>query len=558
MISPLKISTYNIGKNLSGLSETIMSVENTLKANKTNDKKRILSTLLMEECIVKLSQVAEENSNMKVMVRSGLRKTVITIYSKGGDIDFASIVSGTGTEILDEGYGYETGDAIRNLILKSYSQNIRYNRVRGWNSITILVQKSDNSAIFDVIMSIGLALLTGLILRGFFPENVLQALSDNLFNPMYSIFLNAIKMVMAPLVFFSLANCLGSFTNMRELGRSGAKVFGLYILTTLFAIAVAFGVKSCFTVKPLADLSMLNASTAQSTEQVSISFVDTIVNLMPSNIIAPFYNSDMLQIIVLAILIGIAAGSIGEYSVKIKEIVSSFDALFSRITALIIKLLPIAVYGSFTSMVLTMNLMTAKAVSSWVIMILLALTIMIVIYFILLYLLGKLNPLRFFRHYYKSYITAITTSSSNATMPVSMDCCEKMGISPMIYKFSIPLGATINMDGTSIFLVITTMFLASLCGITIPTSIMATFIATVVLMSMASPAVPGAGFACLTMLLGIVGVPQESFALLIGIFPLFDPLFTASNVIGDGIVTTIVAKSENALNIKAFNGENNN
>ena len=190
-------------------------------------------------------------------------------------------------------------------------------------------------------------------------------------------------------------------------------------------------------------------------------------------------------------------------------------------------------------------------------MIVLSLVGVFLTYMLLLLVLARVNPLRFLRNYSKAILTSMTTCSSAATMPNSMMCCDKMGVSPFIYKFSIPLGATVNMDGTSIFLVISTFFLANVCGITIPASMMATLLVTVLLLSVAAPGVPGAALACLTMLLSIANIPLESVSLIIGAYTIFDGCLTTSNIMGDGVVTAIVANSENLLDKKRFYSSNN-
>ncbi|MBP9998241.1 MAG: cation:dicarboxylase symporter family transporter, partial [Bacteroidales bacterium] len=352
-----------------------------------------------------------------------------------------------------------------------------------------------------------------------------------------------------------MANSLGDFSNLKELGRSGVKVFSYYTITTIFAMLIAWGASHLFhSDVTLSDLNISVSENLSAVQKLDISLVDTLVNMVPSNIIGAFASSNMMQIIVLAIIIGIAMGKIGEYSQKMHDLVGMFDALFGKITAIIIKFLPVAVYGSFTSLILTMNLDTAGAVSSWVGVTLLCIAAMFCIYMIMLILLGHLNPLQFLRKYNYVAVTALSTSSSSATLPAAVSCCQRMGVSPSIYKFSIPLGSTINMDGTTIYLVVSTMFLSLISGVEIPLEAYMSLGITILLLSMAAPAVPGAAIACLSTLLAIVGVPNESMAVIIGILPLFDPLFTASNVIGDGVVTTLVAKSENALDMEKFNG----
>lgn len=546
---------FVVQKDLTGISEVIENIENILTSNKTTQRKRMMATLLAEECVVKLAAAANEGSEIKVRVTRFFRSTYINIISKGKEINLSDILSADGSSELPEEYGVETAEAIRNRVLRSNAKDITYRHFSGFNVIRILVARNDNMGLMDVATAIVLAVITGVVLRLCLPTEAELKLSDMVFAPLYTVFLNAIKMIMAPLVFFSMANSLGDFTNLKELGRSGMKVFSYYTLTTIFAMLIAWGASHLFhSGVTLESLNIAVSEDLSSVHSLDISLVDTLINMVPSNIVGAFASSDMMQIIVLAILIGIAMGKIGEYSQKMRELIGMLDALFGSLTAIIIKFLPVAVYGSFTSLILTMNLDTAGAVSSWIGVTLLCIVAMFVVYMLLLTLIGRLNPLKFIKKYNLVTVTALSTCSSSATLPAAVSCCQKMGVSPSIYKFSIPLGSTINMDGATIFLVVSTMFLALISGVQIPVEAYMSLGVTVLLLSMAAPAVPGAAIACLSTLLAIVGVPNESMAVIIGILPLFDPLFTASNVIGDGVVTTLVAKSENALDLEKFNG----
>lgn len=548
-------SKFTVKKDLQGLSEAIIGIEKMLEENKTVSRKRMMASLLAEECIVKLSQAAAEGADINITIRHFLRNNYINIVSKGSEIDLAKVLSGADTSDIGDEYGIETADAVRNMVLRSYARDISYRHFSDINVIRIKVQRGENMGLMDVLIAIVLAVISGVVLRLCLPEGMGMKLSDNLFAPVYTAFLNAIKMVMAPLVFFSIANSLGDFSNLRDMGRSGLKVFMYYTITTVFAIIIGWGYSHFFKGGvSLEDLNIAVSEDFNNVAEINVSIVDTLVNLVPSNIIGTFANSDMMQVIVLAIIIGIAMGKIGKYSQKMQELIGMFDALFGRITAIIISFLPFAVYASFTSLILTMNTKTAGAVSSWIGVTLLCVFSMLCVYLLMLFFIGRINPLQFLRKYYYTAVTAMSTCSSNATMPVAMKCCKNMGISPAIYKFSIPLGSTINMDGTSIYLVVSTLFLAVLSGITIPVEAYFSLGITILLLSMAAPAVPGAAIACLSTLLAVVGVPNESIAVLIGVIPLLDPILTASNVVGDGAVTTLVAKSENAMDMDVFNG----
>lgn len=546
----MKNYKFNISKNLEGLTDTISSIETILDANKTTTKKKVMTTLLTEESIVKISEAANDGTNITVNVRSNYRKTWISITSKGKEVDFSNLLSGADADI-ESNVDYETAEAISNIILKANSKDINYSYSKGISHLNILVCKNDNLAIIDVLTSLGIALVAGFILRFTCPETVKTFLSTNILSPMYQIFLNLMKMIMAPLVFFSLANSIGGFKNIKALGRSGAKVFSMYLLTTAFAIAIAMGVYGWIHTDIQTPMNFGDTGTGVA-EIAEVSILDTIMNLVPPTIVSPFLYSDMLQIIVLALLMGAAISALGDHATMLRKAFESLDSLFSKITQFIIKLLPLAVFGSVSNMVMTTDVSGFSALSSWLLMMALCFVGIFTTYMLLLLILARVNPFRYLKNYARAILTSMTTCSSAATMPTSMACCEKMGVSPLIYKFSIPLGATVNMDGTSIFLVVSTFFLANVCGITIPASMMATLLFTILLLSVAAPGVPGAAFACMTMLLSIANIPLDSVSLIIGGYTILDGCLTTSNIMGDGVVTTIVANSEKMLDRKKF------
>lgn len=546
----MKTGKFSINKNLDRLTETVSSIESILDANKTTSKKKGMATLLTEESIVKLAEAADEGSLITVRVRSNYRKTYISIASKGKEVDFTNLLSNSDST-FDENMDFETAEAISNIILKANSKDITYSYSKGISHLSILVYKNDNLPVIDVFTSVVLALVVGFIIRIACPDAVKTLLSTNVLSPMYKVFLNLMKMVMAPLVFFSLTNSIGGFSNIKALGRSGAKVFSMYLLTTAFAISIAMGVYSLVHTDIQVPMAF-DGGSGSVAEVSNVSLLDTIMNLIPGTIVSPFLYSDMLQIIVLALLIGSSISVLGEHASMLKNAFEALDALFSKITQFIIKLLPLAVFGSIANMVVTTDISGLSALSSWMLMMLLCFVGIFSTYMLLLLILAKVNPLRFLKNYSKAILTSMTTCSSAATMPNSMMCCDKMGVSPFIYKFSIPLGATVNMDGTSIFLVISTFFLANVCGITIPASMIATLLVTVLLLSVAAPGVPGAALACLTMLLSIANIPLESVSLIIGAYTILDGCLTTSNIMGDGVVTTIVAKSERMLDLEKF------
>lgn len=542
---------YKVGKDLTELTGVVQAVETFLREQRVSRKGVASATLTLEEIIVKLVDLADEGESVGVTVRKSFGVIRIAVSARGKELDMSSILSGGDVAAIDDEIGSDTAEAIRDLVIRANADRLRNRYSKGVNTVTVNVQRSDNASLLKVVTAMLAAVVFGVLCRLFLPSGVTGFMSENLLVPLYTMFLNAIKMIMAPLVFFSMAACVGSFTNMRDLGRSGLKVFSMYFVTTTIAIIITFCVVELF--HPGAGVNLDFASESVDYGHVDVSLVDALVNIVPSNLLGAFLGGDMLQIIFIAIIVGISVSSLGRYSQMLRNFIESMDALIGKITTLVIKCLPVAVFASFSNLVLTMDLSTIGALGSWMGCMLLCLVCMWIVYLMLLAIIGRLSPLKFLSKYVRVPLTAMSTCSSSATMPVALESCKRVGVAPRIYKFSIPLGTTINMDATSMFLVLSSLFLAAVSGVSIPAGVMFSFITTVLLLSMAAPGIPGAAIACLATLLSILHVPAESIALIIGVTTLFDPVLTATNVLGDGVVTTLIAKSEKALDLDVFN-----
>lgn len=545
-----KPATITIANTLEDISRAVVEVEERLRAYKLSATDLAHSLLTLEETLVKMGEAAGKTDRISIRVRKGLKKVKIKLSCRGREIriDDGLIDSAD----IDTDNGPEAESIIRDMVLRANSDRLRYRNVKGVNVVDIIASTNKMAMLYETIGAMLLGVIIGLLVRNLFSHDVTLLISDGLFHTLYSVFLTLIQMVVAPLVFFSIAASISGFSDLSALGRTGMKVMTAYFFTTAIAVSIAMTL-SYIAMPEQMDLSgMLNTS-SQSVQAIEPSLLDSLLSIVPHNFLGAFVESQMLQIIVLAMLVGIVSGKIGKHSHLIRTAIEAFNDLFGGITGIISRLLPIAVFGSSARMAATFNAEGVGVVVSWAGTTLLCILIMFIVYLIMLTVMGRLNPFTFARKYMQAPLTGLMTSSSSATMPVTLECCRRLGVSSRIYSFSIPLGATINMDGTSIFFITASMFLAGLFGISIEGATLTTFVFTVILFSMASPGVPGAGTACIITLLSIVGVPPEALGLLIGISPLVELPLTATNVMGDGVVTTIVAKSEDALDMKVFN-----
>ncbi|MBQ6583174.1 MAG: dicarboxylate/amino acid:cation symporter, partial [Mogibacterium sp.] len=498
------------------LQQCMVFIEESLEKAGIIPKLAVRAQLISEEVLTMLIDHAEKGSEISIQVRKTLTDSSINIRSNGSECDFHA-----GGRAISDVIGDDSmQEAIRAIILKSQDENIKYSHKGNVSRVRIFTGQTGQSAIYATIGALVLGLLVGLAFKLLFPAAAADAATLYVLEPLRTMFMNALKIIIAPVAFFSIATCIAQFKNIAELGRMGARVVGTYLFTTLIAVFLAIGLSRL--INPGTFGAALEAGTvpqvAAAETSVLESLISTIVNIIPNNFVRPFLESDTLQVIFLAVLCGIAVGMIGEYGSTIRNIFEAFNALFLTITQIISGFIPVAVFCSVVLMVIQMGWSSFLSIISVFLTHTFAIVCMILIYGLLVLVFGRLNPLVFYRKDREGMLTSFTLSSSSAAMPTNMKICtDKFGISPKVSSFSVPLGSTINMDGSNIYLTIFALYLAKLYGVEISGSMLFSMIITIILLSLGSPGVPGAGLICLGVVLSHIGVPVEAIALVIAI-----------------------------------------
>ena len=387
------------------------------------------------------------------------------------------------------------------------------------------------------------------------PDAMCTATCDYLLSPVSSMFMSALKIVIAPVVFFSIVSCISSFGDLSELGRIGARVMGMYLITTVIAVFMSYGLSIILNPGKFgAALAMGGMESVDVNTDVDTSLLHTIINIVPDNLVKPFLEADTLQLIFLAVLIGVAVGRIGKYTPVLSEFFEACNSLFLTLTTIIANFIPVAVFCSVALMLVNLGGESFISVFGFFATVVAAIFIMLIVYGLLILILTGLNPITFYKKNREGMITSFTLSSSSAAMPVNIrTCTDKLGISPKVCNFSIPLGATINMDGTCIGLVIGGLYLAKMYGVEVPTAMIAPLALTIILLSLGCPGVPGSGLVCLGIVLNQLGVPVEAMGLIIAINPIRDMFSTMSNTTGDVACALITASKEGLLDKEIYN-----
>lgn len=543
-----------IKNNRSEVERALNYVESGLEKLKSNRHDFATAMVMAEESIVMLMEHTSEHGEIEITFRRIFDGASLNISAAGEAFDLAESGSFAG-DISGGGLDRDTENAIRGMILRARADIFRYKNKARRNTIQIIVKRADRMQLYLTLGALFLSVVLGTLFKMFLPQEVQDGLNTHLLTPVKTMFLNALKMIIGPVVFFSIVSCLSQFDSLRDLGKIGAKVMGMYLFTTLIAVVVGVGV--FFTVRPgNAALSSLVTDAADSAIQAAsaaqISILDTVVGIVPSNFVKPFLETNMLQIIFMAVVCSATVGMIGDYSKPLRDFFESCNMLFLKITTLIVKFIPLAVLCSMTSLVMMTGTDMFLAIMGFLGTFLLGLAVMICVYCLLVFLIGKLNPVIFLKKHMPVMLTNFSLASSNAAMPFNIKSCRNLGVSQKVCAFSIPLGATVNMDGSCIYMAVAGLFLAKVFGIEPDGAAMFSMIFSIIVLSVGAPGIPGSGLVCLSVLLVQLGVPAEAISLIMGIDSLLGMFRVAINSTGDVAVSLIVAKTEGLLNMEKY------
>ena len=368
-------------------------------------------------------------------------------------------------------------------------------------------------------------------------------IAKNYVKPFGTIFLNLLKFVVVPIVLFSIACGVISMEDVRKVGSVGGKTVVYYMCTTAFAVMLSLFLATL--ARHFSLFQTLETTGLSYEPPAGQSLMDTIVNIFPSNAIAPMVNATMLQVIVISVMLGFGILLAGEKGKPAAAVVESFNEVFLKIMDLIIKLSPIGVACLICPVVCE----NGPSVLGDLFMVLLVAYIGYFLHAVLVYsvtvrTLAGITPSAFFRGMAPAMMMAFSSASSVGTLPLTMDCSEKLGARKEVSSFVLPLGATINMDGTAIYQGVCAVFIATCFGIELSIGQMITIILTATLASIGTAGVPGAGMVMLAMVLQSVNIPVEGIALVAGIDRIFDMGRTTVNITGDAACAVIVSKME--------------
>ena len=524
--------TFELTKDNFG--DTVNAIGDALKKLGVSDKEAESAKMLVEHIYsLQLSKRPEVSDKVKLRKRFG--DISLRLETKGDEYN--------PLQMLEE-WHEDDPDYERTIILKSKKEQLSYAHKNGLNIVTIRVHEAGNKQIRYTLLAMVLGILAGAVLKGMVSPETIEMLNKNVVNSIRTMFLNSLNMMIAPVVFFSIIAGLTSISNASDIGRIGGKLVGTYMCTTVIATILSITIGLFMFHGGVPQMGTISGSGGG----VSVSLLDMIVKVVPENLIAPIVNRDMLQVIFVSVLFGVTINMLGEKAQLLKDFTETANTFCLRVITLLAQFIPLIAFLSMMALMFTVGVDSLWLLGKVLIGQFIGSIAMICVYSVVMILMGKISPVPFLKKIGGFVPVAISMGSSSAAMPFTMNfCTEKMGVSPRLSSFSIPLGATVNMDGGCFYFSIQAILLAKMYGVEMTPAFVWALFVTVVALSIGAPGVPGGSFVCLTSIIVSFGVPVEAASIVLGIDPLTSMFRTTINTIGDIAVTTALSKNEDMM-----------
>lgn len=528
-----------------GVSEVLRFIEETLKSFRVKKRDLLEALLISEETILLLSDHAPEDAHIKVMVSRRMGVARIRLAVPGTPV---SLDEHLGAVSIDQ-LGEATEDAIRSVMLRSYADSIKYRHSCSENVLTIITGIPERILATRTVAAIGLALITALLFRQVLPDAAVQWISTNLFGAVESLFISTLMCITAPAVFVSITCSMFRFEGFSYLERSGKTVVITYLVTSVIAV---LGGMAIFRLFQPGEVGILALPAGSGDVQV-FSLWGILETLIPPNIVEPFISVNSLQLMVAAITMGAALTMCGKRVQHVKTLLEELDVLCGKVSSLVIHMVPPIVFCSTADALLSSRVEVLLATAELIPALLAGMVALLVLYCLILIVAAQLNPLPFWKKYVPAMKNVFLKGSGVAAIPINMRISRRqLGVPRSICAFSIPLGATINMDGNCMCLTIITLFFARICNVPLGTNEMVLLLLLVLILSLGAPIAPGTLILCLVTLLTQMGIDIGAISLIIGINFVLEMLLGLVNSVGNVVVALLVARKEGTLDLDTY------
>lgn len=524
---------------IENISAAVEFIEVELTAKKLKRREILRAMLSAEESIVKLIEHSNAEKNLQIDVYKSFGNIYVKIESRGEKFDFYS-ESQIGEEFEE--------DAIRDIILKNFSENIKYENKNRKNIILITVKKSINKSIYYLCAAFISAILFSIFTKNFFPTETIDAMIFYFFEPIEKMFLTALKMLSTPLVFLSILICMLDFGSIYDLKKVGIKVMSLFTITKI--IAALLSLQIYFLISPGTNISSLSL-TNEPIEIKNFSIIEMVENIVPETILSPLISGNTLEIIFLASLIGFNSINLTNELDLIKKFLKIFNKLLLKMLFSVLGIVPLIVFCTISTLILKNDMTFLISLSGYFFTIILTFLVIILLYLIVMAFF-KLNPIIFMKKYFPEMLVTFSIGSKNVAFTYNLKACrKKFGVDDAIANLIIPLGMAVHKDGSTIFVTISVLFLAGIYGIDINfanfVGVLPMYIVFLIF------GMPGVRIAIISILILQIGIPLQAVSLILGLDSILMIFCDTAESLTDVALSVIVAKSENLLNEKIYN-----
>ena len=538
--------TFTSRSDIQTTSEILQFIEEKTAELGTSRKESIHISMMCEESLVKLLEYVDFSGSSPI-------KAVVSVRKFMGDVNFTLRIPGQSFDFLkslqsnllpdSEELTSDTADAINNILLQTFEDRIKYTHRNGYNFIRIAAIKSPYASLIRTLEAIVLAVIIGLLMKNYASGELCTAFSKNILSPIRSILMNALKICAVPLVFFSLVTSITRFGNLDDMRRLGLRClscfFSAQVLSAVIAVTVFFVMRPLFS-SSAGIISGLIPSAGGTEHSI---FAELLSKLVPASVLHPFIDSDMLQLLVLGILFGIAVKAADAKTMR--KLIEESNAVFTKLLVMILKLVPLLVFCSMADMVLSSGFSIISKLTGIAVIAVISYLAMFGLYCIAVAFMGGISVSRLISGAAPAMLTAASVLSSGAVIPSNMKACEKVGVPHEVYSISAPMASIFNENGDCIVKITTALFLALMCGIEVSvSSIVSLIIYSVIVIMSAS------GFTAFLVIPAYLGVPMAAIELAIGNTQLLDIGSVALDAFGTVASSVLIAGKKNILPAK--------
>lgn len=539
MIQTYTITAPEYGKVVDWLEEILAGM-------KVTRREIFVAELLLEENFYRLAEASGDASSFSA--RLDVRK-------RFGDVDLRLSAHGEPFNPLEElnEATEDTAELYSLAILKAHRDKISHSWKKGENVISMRIHRSDSKTAVHTLIALVLGVVLGVAMKAGLGAETIRWVGDNLFLPVETIFMNALLMVAAPLIFFSVTAGITGMSDTADIGRMGGKLLMISLakLAIMLGLAVFLGIRMGAMPELLA-MDTVNVSSGGAT----VSVRDVIMSIVPKNIIAPFEGNNLLQVLFLALFFGMLLAKAAERAAWVRDFVSFCNRFFTDAMGTILPLMPVVVAVSMAKLMmnteLTVLLLYGRIIGGAFVELLLVLTVCAVFVTVV----GRLSPAPFLRKFLTFSILPFSLRSSNGCLPDTLNfCSKKLGMEKKVAMFSVPVGIQFNMMGSGSYVVMLAILLRLTVGLTVDAEFLVSFFFAVLLLAFTFPSVPGATILVMASVFGMAGVPASAVTLFIGIDPLIDGFRTVANVAGNTVSSLLLARTEGKVDEEIYRAD---